>query len=421
MTSQPYQTYDLFKLWAMKIPLFRPLTNLNFALYWLSWTLGQMTQAAFLFALTLQAYKLTRNEVAAGVANSMHTLPLLLFMLLAGVITDRVSRRKTLMVVNILRTAVLIAIAMAISSRAIRVEYLYAASFLFGLGNSFNIPSHQAFMPTLVEKNDYMPANTLLALIYRGALVFGAVIGNELIRRVSLANTFFLLATFCTIATLCLMFISVKEQLPEIPHTPRILWNELRSGFSYTLSVPWLWITIALYSVLNISMYGPWSIGLPLLSASTLPGGSQGLSTLYLASGVGVVIVATCLGQFRRLPRPGLLLYVAVIFQGLGIILIGLARNLTLASFGGMLMGVGVMAFGTTWAVLLQTHVPQEKLGRVASIDYLVSWMLTPLGFWAVGEIGKAYQPVSIFMLGGSITVLIALSAILLPAMRKLR
>ena len=239
-----------------------------------------MTQAAFLFTITLYAYNLTKDEATAGIVNSLYTIPLLLFMLLAGVIIDRISRRKILIVVNIIRITALFTVAGAIIYQFIRIEYLYVAAFLFGLGNSLNIPASKAFMPSLVKRNDYLSANTLVALVFRGTLVFGAVIGNELIRRVSIVNVFLLLALFCGGAIACLMLISAKEQLSKVPHTPNMLWDELCGGFLYTLSVPWLWITVGLFSLLNISIYGPWNIGLPLLSRSTMPGGALGLSII---------------------------------------------------------------------------------------------------------------------------------------------
>ncbi len=381
-----------------------------------------MIQAAFIFLITWGAFRLTGNEMASGVANGMYSLPTLLSILFAGVLTDKLSHKKILIFINIVRCVALFSMALLVYAQILKIEHIYIASFVMGIANAFNIPANRAILPNIVDNIDIIHANALIASVAGGSLVFGAIIGNELIQIMSTFSTYFLLGVLCVIGLISLCFIKQPDiYLNRKPHSIVQSWMELSDGFKFVKTIPWLWITISLFLIINVSVYGPWNIGLPILGDVLLDEGLVGLRYIYIFSGIGVAVTTLTIGQLEKLKKPGWFLYIAIILQGFALLFIGSTNIIGVALIGGFLMGIGATTFSTVWFSLLQEQVPKDKLGRVASIDYLGSWLLAPIGFSITGYIGKSYGVEVVFILGGFITLVLAILALSQAPIRNLK
>lgn len=426
--------------------ILRPMARRNFALYWVSWTLVQIIQTSFVFSITFYAFRVTRDPVASAIASSFYTIPLLVFMVPAGLATDRVPRRTIIIAASSLCAAVLFLGAIVTSHPGSPIWFLYLLAFLMGLAISLTIPVNHALMPTLVPREELVYANALNSLVYRGARVGGAALGSVLIQFVPVDRVLASIGCLAVVSIICLYFLesgrvavaqaddlsAVRAHQATTPASGvsalfETLWPQLRTslrqirdGFLYAVSVPWVWSTVGLYSMLNVFMYGPLNVGLPILAQTTLPGGLRTLDIIYLSNITGVVVSALTIGRLHQYTKPGRLLYGAVALQGLGILLVGTAGSAVAAVIGGLLIGTGAMTFGTTWSVLLQSQIPQTNIGRVASFDYIGSWIFTPLGFWGVGVLISAHGPQSIFVAGSVLTLAIAFFGMNLRSIRAL-
>jgi MFS family permease len=401
----------------MQIPLLSPLRNRNFSLFWIGFTLSLVTNVSFLFAITIEGYRLTGSETAAGAIVSLHQIPMLAFMLFAGVLTDRISRRLTIIVVNLMRSGLLFIVVALMKTEVLQIEHLYIVTFLFGMVNTFDWPARLGLLPALVKSENIVAANSLLSFASRGATVGGAVLGSRLIQEASISDAILVMACTSLLAAIFTFFLRVTETRSPQPRTIASIWTQLREGAVYVRSVQWLWLTIVIFAVLNVAIYAPWRVGLPLLSETSE---EINLDRLYVMAGLGALLVTLVLGQLRRVSRPGRVMYMAVIVKGAAVLLVGIAGSAPLGLLGALMLGAGAMTFGTTWTVMLQTHVPEEKLGRVASIDAVGSSSLTTVGFPIAGEIAGIHGVTSIFFLGGALTVILGSLALRLPVFRRL-
>ena len=401
-----------------KFPLLEPMRKRNFFLFWLGFSLTLVTNISFLFAITIEGYRLTGSGTTAGVINSLFQASWLMIMLFAGVLIDRMSRRLIIIIVNLLRSVLLFTLVIIMQSGVLSVEHLYIAAFLMGLASAFDGPASTAILPMLVRRKQIVAANSLLAFASRGGMVGGAIFGSRLISETSTSNAIMVMALTSMFAAFCVSLIIVKEKhIISQPRSVGYILRQLWQGVIYAISVPWLWLTILIFAMLNVTIYGPWRIGLPLLSEI---GDGLNLEALYLMGGLGALLVTITLGQLRRVSKPGRVMYMAVIAKGVGILLVGMFGSSPIGLIGALLVGGGAMAFGTTWAVMVQSHVPADKLGRVSSIDGVGSFMLTPIGFAAVGKMGETSGVSSIFLVGGVLTIVLGIFALSLPVFRRL-
>jgi MFS family permease len=194
----------------------------------------------------------------------------------------------------------------------------------------------------------------------------------------------------------------------------------MRDGLRTVLASPWLWVSILAFAFLNVTDAGPRNIALPFLIHDHLGLDVKALGLVASVFSIGSITGAVVLGRVKRLRRRGRLMYGAAALGGLMIALYGLAPNLAVLLGAAFIYGVSFSAVALIWTNTLQEMVPQEKLGRVSSIDALGSFVLMPVGFALAGLMTDRIGPALVFVIGGSATVALALLSYLHPGVRAL-
>ena len=193
---------------------------------------------------------------------------------------------------------------------------------------------------------------------------------------------------------------------------------DLREGFRLVFQSPWLWMTIAIFGLINVTANGPFSVALPLLIKDNLrlEVGALGLAQSIFS--IASVLTAIWMGRLTHLRRRGLNAYLATLLTGMAGLVVGLSPHILGVYIASALRGLGIMVFSLIWTNSLQELVPREKLGRVASIDALGSFLFIPIGYtfagWAADQIGAP----SVFLYGGTATIVLCVLALAHPAIR---
>jgi DHA3 family tetracycline resistance protein-like MFS transporter len=196
--------------------------------------------------------------------------------------------------------------------------------------------------------------------------------------------------------------------------------QDIHAGVGVVLGIPWLWISIAFASLVNISYSGPWSVALPFLVKEHMHAGVGSLGLVYATLSLGFGLGAAWLGRSSRIRRRGLIAYGGWAVGGVMTLLLGLPLPLVASLAVVLVAGVAEAAFALIWTNTLQEMVPQELLGRVASVDSLGSFVLLPAGYglacWATDRLG----PSPVFIIGGGATLALAGLVLAHPAIRTL-
>ena len=195
--------------------------------------------------------------------------------------------------------------------------------------------------------------------------------------------------------------------------------SPLREGWQIVLGQPILWVTISVAAFGNIFLAGPFSVGMPFLVKDFMGGNEKTLGLVLAIFPVGYILASLLLGNLKRLPHRGLLLFVSEILAGIGLAAFGFHLPFWVLAAAAILNGAALQTFDLAWTNLLQELVPNEKLGRVSSIDMLGSFVLLPLGFGLTGLLVEAIGPAWTFVLGGSLIALIGALVLLLPQIRR--
>jgi DHA3 family tetracycline resistance protein-like MFS transporter len=411
----------------------RALRSRPFALLWLGQTISTLGDGAYLTALAWQVLILTGSGAAMGIVLIATSLPRLLFLLLGGVIADRLPRRLVMLWADAGRAVAVGAIAVLTHTNMLQFWQLIALGLLFGLSQAFFLPSYQSIAPQLVEVEALPSANALNGLTREIGILVGPALGAVLVANFSTASAFGFDALTFVVSALCLLAVRVPikpllaqeglETEPAKRRGARGVFADIREGIGYIATSSWLWMTIAIASLGN-ALRAPYSVTLPLHVRNFYHSGVGLYGAIISASAVGAILATLVVGQLRRVHHRGIVAYSALVVSSLAMMAFALpvphdlVPVVTLTAFA--LDGAGVGCFEIIWVTVLQEMVPSEKLGRVSSVDMVGSLLFQPLGLAAIGLLTDAVATPWIFFSCGALSLLLNASGFLVRGIREL-
>lgn len=360
-------------------------------------------------------YQLTRSPAYLGYVGFAAGLPSWLFMLYGGVMADRVSRRKLLIVTQ---TAMMILAAILAALTFLEVVqpwHILILALLLGVANAFDAPARQAFVFEMVGRQDLPNAIALNSTMFNLATVVGPAVAGAAYAAVGPAWCFAFngLSFVAVIVALALM----QVQLTSKP-VQRAALDDLKEGVQYirnNIVIRTLIGTAAMMSLFGLAH----TTLIPAWAVTVLGGDAATNGWLQSARGGGALIGALTVALLGRWPVKGKLLTVGgFIFPGL-LLIFAEMRWLPLALLTMAGVGWGFMVLFNMANTLIQTLVPDNLRGRVVSVYTLSFFGLMPLGALLAGWLAElTSEPLTVVL---SALVALAFSAWLWLAVPQLR
>jgi MFS family permease len=414
----------------------RSLKHRPFALLWSGQTTSRLGDSLYRIALSWWVLEKTGSAVAMGTVLIFSQIPLLLFLLIGGVVVDRLPRIRIMFVSDVLSGLVIMFVAVFSWFNLLEIWHIYLASILFGFVEAFFFPAYQAVVPEITPSELLTSANSLNGLSQRVTGIVGPALGAALVAAGGTSVTFaldalsFFISALCVFPLLRLNLVPAQKQADpaetmsnsktSIKTAIKQGFVDLLEGFRLVVRLPWIWITILLFGFINIMEAGPRAVALPFLIKEDLGADVGLLGLLGSAASLGFVVGMIWLGQYVRLHRRGLLAYLSII--GTGAALLPFAFKLPIPILVGSMFisGICTSVFALIWTHTLQEMVPGNMLGRVYSIDALGSFVLLPIGFALAGWGTDLLGAPMVFLIGGIGVILLVLLGLSHPAIRNL-
>jgi MFS family permease len=399
----------------MRLPaVLVPLRHRDFRLLWAGQTVSIFGNFIYGVALPFQILGLGGSALQLGIGASIASIAMILSLLVAGALVDRLPRRRVILVSDLISGIVTTAVAVLGLTGTLRIEHLYVASAFFGVAFSFVGPAISAIIPELIPADVLVPGNAVQGLSRQIAQVGGPVVGGAVVALSGAPMAFALdaLTFFFSFAAVLLVAPRPREDRVAVPFL-----RQIRDGLAFTFSVPWLWITIFLWAFINMANSGPFVVALPLMVRDVLLGDARTYGAIIAAMGAGELIGTFTISQMH-VRRVGVAIYAWAILAAVASTLLGLLPlfPVILAMFA--IRGLSIVGFGVLWQSALQRHVPRDMLGRVVSIDWFGAVLMGPVAPVVFVGIVDAVGPAGSFVVGG-----IASIALLVPplAVRSIR
>jgi DHA3 family tetracycline resistance protein-like MFS transporter len=288
---------------------------------------------------------------------------------------------------------------------------------VYGAGQAFFSPAFDAIVPEVLPAEELAQANSLDQFVRPIALrLAGPALGGVMISVVGSGAAFALDAASFAVSAGALLAMTPGARTAAPEHAT--VKGDIVAGLRYIRSHVWLWATFASAAVAYLLFMGPAEVLLPYIVKNELHASAADLGIVFAAGGVGSVGCAVVLGQ-RGLPRRDItFMYVAWTLATIAIAGYGLATAVWQLMLASLAFNALETAGTIVWATAKQRHVPPELLGRVSSLDWLISIGLLPLSFAFTGPVTAAIGAQATLIGAGLIGGAVTLAALYLPGMR---
>ncbi|HEU4894477.1 MAG TPA: MFS transporter [Acidimicrobiia bacterium] len=388
--------------------------------YWKLWTasvVSNLGDGVSSIAYPWLASALTRNPLHIAAVAVVTRLPWLLFALPAGVITDRVDRRRLVAWMDVFRFLFTLGIAIAVlvtetglsapadiasgaaeppGSAGILLLLVYVAALLLGTAEVFRDNSAQTLLPSIVEKTSLEKAN---GRMWGAEMVMNSFVGPPLagiLLAVAFSLPFFVdAATFAVAAAL--VFLIAGDFRPKVEGegtlVPASFWGDLKEGVS------WLW---------GHSLFRPMALALGILNATSM----MAMATFVLfgqevldldATRFGLLTTGFALGgvigsliadRVSRWLGQGWSLFTTILVSAATLLVSGVTSSFWVFWAMGLIMSVSVVLWNVITVSLRQSLIPDRILGRVNSVYRFLGWGMMPIGSALGGVVVAVAQPI---------------------------
>lgn len=370
---------------------------------------------------------LTNSTLAMGAVSALFTLPFVLLLPFTGWVTDNLPRLRVMAATDLVRALAVGAVALLAWRHHLQFWMLQALVVILGAGSAFFMPPSQAVRAELLTPDVRAAGNSLGSIVQQLPTLLGPLLGAGLLALGGTASAFGLGSASYLISLGSLLLLArvrrwqeaaaAEVAAPADVAAREPFRQQVLGGLRFVLGSPWLAVTIAVFSFINIFLNGVSAVLLPWLIKEHLHLQAGSLALTTTAMGLGAMVGGYALGRLPQLRRRVWWAYGGILLEGLAVTVMPFAPLPMIILLAGC-SGIGLAVFGIIWETSLQELVPRELFGRVVSLDLLGSLGLSPVGVLLVGWIAQVAGGVTTFMWLGILTVLFALVALAFPGVR---
>jgi DHA3 family tetracycline resistance protein-like MFS transporter len=394
-----------------------PFASRDFRLLWSASTISLLGDGIWFVAIGWQTLALSNSATALAVVWLAFTLPHIAMLLFGGVISDRLPRRRVLLAANIVSGVFVGAMAVLSLAGVLSVWKLVILVAGYGASEAVFGPAYGAIVPELVDREVLQQANSLNQLNRPVALrLVGPLLGGLLVGAFGTGTAFAFDALTFAVSAAILSRMRVPRTVFEGMETSvRAVLREVGEGLSAVRRVPWLWAGMGADAIGTLATWGCVQALVPIIVRDDLGGSAATLGFVYAAGGVGAVVAAFLTGSRGSLRRPVVVLFLVLAGKVAAVGLFAFATSAATAMLASFVMGSLSTVGLVIWMTLIHERVQGDLLGRVNSIDWLVSTSLMPIALVVVGPLADAFGARALLAVTGFGGALLVLSFLLVP------
>jgi predicted MFS family arabinose efflux permease len=395
---------------------FPVLANRDFRLLLADRLLAPMAAAFSLVGVSFAVLAATGSTADLSYVIAAQAAPSLIFLLVGGVIADRIAPQLVIVAANVLVAVGEGLFGILVLTTHPAVWVMVVLELVTGTGVALFYPASMALLPRLVPAAQMQEASAISRLAMNAAMMAGAALAGEC---VALVGAGWALAVcgvgmFATVPLLLAIRVAPLERAGSDAgheHAPSMI-RELREGWSEFRSHTWLWATVLQFTVVLAAWCGGFQVLGPAVANAHL-GGAAAWGLISAAEATG--LIAGGLVALRWTPRRPMLFIVACgAAVALSPLSLAMLLPLWLICAIAFVLGVAIEWMSVVWTVTMAARIPTDKLARVSAYDGLGTTMGMPVGALVAGPLA-ARIGVSAAQYGAAAITLIASLLTLIP------
>jgi len=377
----------------------RALRHRNFRLFFGGQSISLIGTWMTRIATAWLVYRLTKSSLLLGTVSFAGQIPTFLLAPFAGVLVDRMDRRKVLIWTQVLAMVQSLALAALTLTKVINIHEVLALSVFQGVINAFDMPGRQAFMVVMVkDRGDLSNAIAINSSMVNLARLVGPSLAGLVIAATNEGWCFLIDGVSYIAVILSLLMMQVPAD--AVKRVAASMLDQLKEGWTYVSNFAPIRTILLLFALISL-MGMPFVVLMPVFAAQVLHGGAHTLGFLMGALGVGALISALSLVVRKSVRGLLKMIPVAATVFGIGLVGFGFSNLQWLSLLLMLVIGFGMMQGMTASNTIIQTLVPEDKRGRVMSY-YTVAFVgMAPFGSLMAGGLAHAIGAPRTVMLSG--------------------
>ncbi|MFC5727818.1 MULTISPECIES: MFS transporter [Nocardioides] len=374
-----------------------PLRDHRFRWYFLSRVVDLVGDIMGSVALVFAVLAVSSSPMALGAVLAAHSIPVVIFLLVGGVLADRFGRTVVIQLSNVTAGLTQLAIATLVITGAAEIWHLVLLTAINGVAAAANGPALAGLLPQLAPKDSLQQANALNGLLRNIALVMAPALAGVLV--VGVGAGWAIAINGGTYLLAAILLLPIKLPPPASREDGDSILRDLVTGWTFFRMTTWLWVIVLAFGALNALHSGGFrTLGPPLAEESEL--GVEGWAMILSAGAMGLVATSVV---FLHVPLRRPLLYgmLGCAVYSVQIIALGSTTQLWILVAAAFVGGAGIEIFGLGWELAMQERVPEDMLSRVYSYDMLGSFIAIPVGQLAFGPLGEAFGLQKMILVAG--------------------
>ncbi|MEV8319575.1 MFS transporter [Streptomyces sp. NPDC059900] len=373
----------------------------------------------FVFQVSLAGYAITAdNPALLAYALFGQASGTVLMLLVGGALADRLGARRVMLAADAARAVATCVVALQVAGGVESTWPIALCGLLLGLGDGAFEPAFTLAFTELLPKVELLAANSLQSIALRTAGIAGAALGGVLLAAVGAALSLGLASAGFTLALVMLLAAGRWPTRERVSSGDGLL-KEASGGLRYVAAHRWVWVSIASFGVSVALVVAPAKALLPLTTSDVLGGGAGVYSLIVGTQAAGALAGGLLVNRLRGL-APGVVVFGGMTLVCGGFALLTLSASIAVSVGIAALIGAALSAATVAWAATLQSKVPAELIGRVSSVDWLISLGVSPLALVVVPQLLAFGSAGTVLLVASLIALVVSAATALVPDVRRL-
>lgn len=352
---------------------------------WIGSTASSLATWGFPFVLGLAMLDGLLSPTLLGSALAMRTLAFLAALPISGVMADRSGARRVIMMASVLAAVgvILVVVGLFQPQDEVRGAAVMIGALLAGLGQGACRPAYQAMVPALVATDDLQGANAAMSISVRVTGVLGPTLATGIAVTWSPTAALVVIASLWIVSAAAPPRIASTAAMAVMPSLSLALFGtQWLEGMAEARQHRWFLAGLGALSAVIAAGYSVTAVLLPVISARS-PHGPTLLASCMTAYACGALLAAVVISRWRPRNR-GWTALAGLALYGLVPLSLTIPSSLLVPACAFFFAGIGIEIFNVLWFSAIQREIPPDRIARVSSLDFLMSYGLAPLGLVAM-------------------------------------
>lgn len=383
----------------------------SYLIFWIGQIFSLLGSSITQFAIIWWLTETTESPIILSIASFFYILPMVIVIPIAGVLTDRLNRKKILIVVDSCMAFIILSLIFSFKFGLVNPILIIITNAFLGLFQGFHVPTVSAIVPTMVPKDKLSRMNGVNFLFSGFIQIIGPVLSAMLLAFIPIEVLLWVDPVTFLIAIVPLLLIripSVKKEATTVKESSFI--EDFKEGFRTLRLIPAVFLMLLISMFVNF-LWRPFGILLPYFIKFDHSGTVSDLALVMALMNIGMFLGALLTSVKKEWKHSTFFYFGGELFLMIMYAVVAVTPH---GSF--LMMGIAAACLGfiipilnTIYLTIMQLKVPSEKMGRISSIDWTISMIISPIAVIITGPLAETFGVANLFLYTALIGIVITL------------